>query len=75
MDVFVLQHVHRFADDDESVKFIGVYSSEEAARAAVGRLALQPGFRETADGFHIDRYTLDEDEWTEGFFTDRPGGE
>ncbi len=67
--VFVIQHVHEIQEDNEDVKFIGVYSTEESARAAVARLSMQPGFRETTNGFHIDRYKLDEDLWTEGFVT------
>jgi hypothetical protein len=69
MDVFVVQHVHEIGDDNEDVKVIGIYSTDESAKAAVARLSLQPGFRETVGGFHIDRYTLDHDQWTEGFVT------
>ena len=36
MDVFVVQHVHEIDEDDEDVKFIGVYSTEESARRAQG---------------------------------------
>jgi hypothetical protein len=73
MDVFVVQHVHELSEDDKDVKFIGVYSTDEEARAAVARLSLQPGFRETSGGFHVSRYTVDQDHWTEGFVTVRPG--
>lgn len=73
MYVFVVQHVHELKGDDEDVKLIGVYSTEENARAAVARLSLQPGFRESASGFHVDRYTVDKDHWAEGFVTVRPG--
>ena len=73
MYVFVVQHVHELKEDDEDVKLIGVYSTEESARAAVARLSLQPGFRESASGFHVDRYTVDKDHWAEGFVTVRPG--
>ena len=54
---------------------IGVYSSRDAALAAVGRLASKPGFRDNPEviddtddaGFFIEPYALDEDHWTEGF--------
>lgn len=69
MDVFVLQHVRVRAGEDEDVKLIGVYSTTEAAQAAVARLSRQPGFRDSTTGFHVDRYTIDKDEWTEGFVT------
>lgn len=75
MDVYVVQHVHEIDEENEDVKFIGVYSSEETAAAAVSRLAAQPGFRETTGGFHVDRYTVDEDHWVGGFVTLRPGDE
>ena len=66
MDVYVLQHSREY-DDTEDIKLIGVYSSEAAARAAIERLLRQPGFRSYPDGFHVDRYPLDKDHWTEGF--------
>ncbi len=65
--VFVLQHVHSQEDGAEDVKFIGVYSSREKAQAAVARLARLPGFAETPDGFHIDEYRVDQDQWVEGY--------
>jgi homoserine kinase type II len=73
MEVFVVQHAHEIEEDKEDVKFIGVYSTEESANAAVAGLSLQAGFRETSNGFHVDRYTVDEDHWTGGFITARTG--
>lgn len=69
MDVFVVQHVHDREEGAEDVKFIGVYSTEEAAREAVARLSQQRGFRDHLEGFRVDRYRLDQDHWTEGFVT------
>ena len=51
------------------MKLIGVYSSEENAQSAIVRLSQQPGFVDQPDGFHIDRYGVDQDHWTEGFIT------
>ena len=65
--VFVVQHVHSREDGVEDVKFIGVYSSREKAQAAVARLGRLPGFAEAKDGFHIDEYRVDQDQWTEGY--------
>jgi len=65
--VFVLQHVAREGQDDEDVKFVGVYSSRTAAESAVSRLLVRPGFSGFPDGFRIEEYELDEDHWTEGF--------
>ena len=67
--VYVLHHVHEFENGDEDVKFIGVYSSQENAEQAKSRLSEKPGFNESADGFVIDNYVLDEDHWVEGFQT------
>jgi hypothetical protein len=69
MDLFVVQHLHVLDDGEEDVKFIGVYSTRDAALLAVGRLGLKPGFRETPEGFSIDPYTLDEDSWQDGYST------
>lgn len=66
--VFVLQHVHS-TRDVEDVKFIGVYSSRQKAQEAVARLVELPGFADTPDGFHIDEYRIDNDQWVEGYAT------
>jgi homoserine kinase type II len=65
--VFVLQHVHARQDGTEDVKFIGVYSSREKADAAVARLSHLPGFADARDGFHVDEYHVDQDQWAEGY--------
>jgi hypothetical protein len=65
--VFVLQHVHTFEDGTEDIKFIGVYSSRDNADAAVARLGRQPGFSEAREGFRVDQYRVDEDNWIEGY--------
>jgi hypothetical protein len=78
--VIVLQHLHVLPTGEEDVKLIGVYRSLESARAAVGRLQSQPGFRdhpgivdppndEGKQGFHIGEYPLDKDYWVEGYVT------
>ena len=67
--VYVLQHVHSLEDGEEDVKFIGVYSSRENAEAAITRLRRAPGFSDAQDGFHIDEYQVDKDQWVEGYST------
>jgi hypothetical protein len=62
--VFLLWHEH---DDDG--KLIGVYSSEENAIAARGRVGNKPGFADSPEGFTVDPYRIDEDHWTEGYVT------
>lgn len=48
---------------------IGVYSSKEKAEEVVGKYKKLPGFRYYQDGFNIDEYVVDRDNWTEGFIT------
>jgi hypothetical protein len=64
---FVLHHVHKFGNNESDAKVIGVYSSEESAKAAIERLRKEPGFSEFPDNFDISRYEIDKDCWTEGF--------
>ena len=67
--VFVLQHVHRFEDGTEDVKLLGVYSSRHSADAAIERARERPGFAAEPEGFAIDEYVLDCDEWRDGYVT------
>jgi len=72
MKVFVLQHTHQLSDEEEDVKFIGVYSTETSGEAAIKALLVQPGFSEHPEGFHLSVHELDETNWTEGFVTVPP---
>jgi hypothetical protein len=70
--VFLLWYVHEFENkgrDDEEF-LIGVYRTEDGAKAAIKRLADRPGFRDRPEGFQICRYELDRDHWTEGYILD-----
>jgi hypothetical protein len=78
--VFIVQHLTVLPSGQEDIKLIGVYRSSEAAQAAIERLRIHPGFRdhpsvidplmdEDEQGFYIDEYELDEDQWAEGFVT------
>ena len=78
--VFVLQHLHLLNDDEEDVKMLGVYSTQENALAAVERFRRLPGFRDlpqmadagapgVSEGFYLDKYELDQDSWSEGYET------
>jgi hypothetical protein len=69
MKVFVLQHVHKNSSKGEDVKLIGVYSTEDKARTAIGRVAGSAGFRDVPDGFHIDCYEVDVAHWADGYIT------
>jgi hypothetical protein len=68
--VYLVQHVHKFNEDDEDVKIIGIYATEQLAQEAVERTKKLAGFSEAVDGFYIDRYELNKDHWTEGYVTE-----
>jgi|KBSMisStaDraftv2_1062788.scaffolds.fasta_scaffold816891_2 hypothetical protein len=68
-EVFLLWHVHEFADGHEDVKLIGVYRTQIDAEAALERARKQPGFAELPDEFEIHAHQLNRDGWTEGYFT------
>jgi hypothetical protein len=70
MDVFILWHIHALPDGTEDAKLIGVYSSHALAEQAKNRAVMKPGFRDMAEGFLIDRYSVDQDHWTEGYITE-----
>ncbi len=57
------------AGDDGSAKDIGLYSTEDNAKAAIGRLKDKPGFRDWPGGFRIFSIPLDHDRWDEGFIS------
>ncbi|WP_231731982.1 DUF7336 domain-containing protein [Sphingomonas sp. CCH5-D11] len=65
--VFILHHIRSDDEYGGDAKLIGVYRTEEGAQAATERLVSQPGFAEHPDGWHIDRYVIDQDHWEEGF--------
>jgi hypothetical protein len=65
--VFVVQHLREDPDGYDNVKLIGIYSTRENAAAAIKRLSNLSGFAEAPDGFSIDRYEVDKDDWAEGF--------
>ncbi|MBU2156924.1 MAG: hypothetical protein KJ989_20595 [Gammaproteobacteria bacterium] len=65
--VYILHHVHDFADGHEDQKIIGVFSSEENAEAARDLVKTQPGFSNTPEGFEIAEWQLDRAGWLEGY--------
>ncbi len=65
--VFVLWFVREFEDRDDHEMLIGVYRTEDDARAAIARVAGKPGFVDFPDGFQICPYELNADHWTDGY--------
>ena len=57
-------------EDGDDLKVLGVYSTEQKAQDRIVRAGTLPGFRDEPDCFLVDRYTLDEDQWAEGFVTE-----
>jgi homoserine kinase type II len=66
MRVFLAWHTTVDPDSEDS-KLLGIYSSDNAAQAAIDRVRGKPGFRRYPDGFEISEYEVDGDSWTEGF--------
>ena len=56
-------------EDFDDVKLVGVYRSPEVAASAATRAQSRPGVSDEPDCFTIDTYTLDKDNWTDGFVT------
>lgn len=57
-------------DCEDGELFIGVYSSESQAKAAIERVKNEKGFADFPQGFHIYPYEIDKDHWREGFIVD-----
>ncbi len=69
LSVFLLWHVHEISAHNDDEKLIGVYRTEEDARAAILRMRDKPGFKGASEGFQIDKYELNKDHWIEGYVT------
>lgn len=64
--VFLLWHSVN-PDDDDNTKLLGGYSSRPLAADRIERSRSLPGFAGYPDGFMIDEYQVDKDQWTGGF--------
>ena len=67
--VYVVHHVHEFENGADDVKLIGVYSSSKKANLAVDYLKGKVGFSAYPEGFHVQKFELNKEQWTEGFVT------
>ena len=68
--IYLLYHMYEYGEDeDEEIKFLGIYSSEQEASKAMERYYKLAGFREyPKEFFIIDDYVVNEDtHWKEGF--------
>ncbi len=67
--VFELWYRREYENREDTEIRIGLYSTEEEAKAAIERLRDKPGFRDGVEGFEILSTTLNRDCFTEGFKT------
>jgi hypothetical protein len=66
--VYFLYHIdENDAGRYHNGKHIGIFSTEERAKAAIAQLRNDPGFRDYPERWKIYRRTLNRDSWTEGF--------
>ena len=75
---FHVEHKKKHIDDEGDLniygeniqRFLGVYSTKEAAEEAIRRMKSLPGFIDEPDCFFVDEKTVDKVAWTEGFTRD-----
>lgn len=61
---------HEWYDGEfDYVNHLGYYSSMEKAEEAKEKYKMQEEFKDDLNGFGIDEYEIDVQEWLEGFFT------
>lgn len=70
--VFLVQHSYELNRDEDEVKIIGIFKTYAAAKKAVEKAKLLPGFKKHLNGFYIDEFQLNKIHWDEGFVTMRP---
>lgn len=68
-EVYILHHGRDLEDGHEDIKILGIFSSESKASELVKKYKKMPGFKDSPDGFSINKYIIDKSEWTEGFTT------
>ena len=79
--VYLLEHIYQQVEGDydtTKVKTLGIFASKEETESAIEFYKTLKGFKDYPDCFNIDKYELNEKEWTEGFVTieaDEPEGE
>ncbi|MGW5093625.1 hypothetical protein ACWEQ1_00275 [Streptomyces nodosus] len=71
--------IHRDPDssmhlDEEEWRILGICSDREMAEVWGQGAKQLPGFRDELDCFSISPLMLDEDLWTDGYFTEYPDG-
>jgi len=67
--VYDLWFTREYENRGDTELHIGIYSTEEEARAAIVQLCDKPGFRDYPDGFEVHPINLGLTGWREGFVT------
>jgi len=67
VNVYLLWFLPDGDEVEDDALLIGVYESEPAAKAAIERLRMKPGFIDHPERFRIYPRKLGQDSWTEGF--------
>ena len=65
--VYMLWHGDNIDEDTPQAKLLGVYSCEHAALDRIQHSADEPGFVDHPDDFQIVPYTIDKDQWEDGY--------
>ncbi|MFF0541297.1 hypothetical protein ACFYTF_00490 [Nocardia thailandica] len=69
LDVYIVDHWYELDSGEDVVRTIGIYSSEATADEAIERARLLPGFRDRPHDFHVNRFSVGQDNWSEGFIS------
>ena len=72
---FHVEHKKKHIDDEGDLniygenieRLLGIYSTKQAAKAAIRRMKSLTGFIDEPDCFFVDKDTVDEVGWKEGF--------
>ncbi len=64
-----LTHARELPCGCDDFKDLGTFSSRALAESQRSKAKKLPGFKDHAEGLHIDEVTLDQARWTEGFVT------
>lgn len=65
--VYNLWYIRGYSDREDTKLHIGIYSTQDLARAAIRQLEDKPGFSDWPEGFEIHETPLDHTNWAEGF--------
>ena len=65
--IYLVYHDYELPHSLDNAKFIGAYSTEDEAQAAIERAMRLPGFKDFPDSFIVDACKIGSDHWPSGF--------